>query len=138
MVSDRGEEYFARFAERHAELLEAQDAGRGASYVLVDEEGAVQGRFNLYDIEDAIADVGYRVAQAVAGRGLATAAVRELCRLAAARGVRTLTARTSLANVASQRVLTKAGFLPTGPTDLAGKPAIWYTKGLTGSLTGEP
>ena len=135
-ISDRGEEYFARFAERHAALLEDEDAGRGAFYVLVDEKGAVQGRFNLYDIEDGSAELGYRVAQAAAGGGLATAAVRELCRLAAARGLRTLTARASLRNVASQRVLTKTGFVAIGPADLPGERALCYLKRLAPSPAG--
>ena len=57
--------------------------------------------------------LGYRVAQPVAGRGVATATVQELCRLAAAEyGLRTLRAQTSYDNVASQKVLTKAGFVP--------------------------
>ena len=52
--------------------------------------------------------------------GLATATVRELCRLAAARhGLRTLRAATSRENTASQKVLTKAGFVPVGPADPA-------------------
>ncbi|OEV20259.1 GCN5 family acetyltransferase, partial [Streptomyces nanshensis] len=74
--------------------------------VLVAEDGSVLGRFNLYDLEDGAAELGYRVAQHVAGRGVATATVQELCRLAATRyGLRTLRAGTSGANVASRRVL---------------------------------
>lgn len=50
------------------------------------------------------ADLGYRVAQHAAGRGVATATVRELCRLAATRyGLDTLCAATSHENTASQR-----------------------------------
>jgi ribosomal-protein-alanine N-acetyltransferase len=45
----------------------------------------VLGRFNLYDLEDGAADVGYRVARHASGRGLATAAVEQLCRLASTR-----------------------------------------------------
>jgi len=85
LISDRGDEYFDRFEERHNELLAEQDAGIGASYVLVDEDGSVLGRFNLYRLQDGAAEVGYRVAQRVASRGLATAAVRQLCQLAASR-----------------------------------------------------
>ena len=59
--------------------------------------------------------LGYRVAERAAGRGVATAAVRDLCALAASRhGVGTVRAATSLANVASQRVLLKAGFHEVG------------------------
>ena len=112
-VSDRGDQFFDQFADRYGALLAEQDkAGIGAFYVLVAEDGSVLGRFNLYDVEDGAAVLGYRVAQHV-GRGVATAAVRELCRLAAARhGLRILRAATSRDNVASQRVLAKAGFAP--------------------------
>ena len=65
---------------------------------------------------------------------MATATVRELCRLAAARhGLRTLRAATASNNVASQKVLAKAGFVPVGaadPADLGGKPGTWYQRGI--------
>jgi [ribosomal protein S5]-alanine N-acetyltransferase len=65
---------------------------------------------------------------------VASAAVRELCRLAAARhGLRTLTAATSDDNTASQRVLAKAGFVPAGPADparIGGKQGTWYERDL--------
>jgi ribosomal-protein-alanine N-acetyltransferase len=129
-ISDRGDAFFDQFTERHSALLAEQEAGTCAWYVLVAEDGSVLGRFNLYDLKDGTAAVGYRVAQHVAGHGVATAAVRELCRLAAERhGLRTLRAATSRQNVASQKVLAKAGFVPVGPADpadLGGKPGTWY------------
>ncbi len=134
-ISDRGDEYFDQFEARHRELLAEQQAGTGASYVLVDDDGAVLGRFNLYRVKDGTAEVGYRVAQRVAGRGFATAALRELCRLAASRhGLHTLKAATSDQNVASQRVLIKAGFVlaePADPAEIGGKQGSWYRRGLT-------
>ena len=70
----------------------------------------------------------------MAGRGVATATVRELCRLAAARhGLRTLRAATTHQNVASQKVLTKTGFVAVGPADpahIGGKPGTWYQRDL--------
>jgi ribosomal-protein-alanine N-acetyltransferase len=133
-VSDRGDEFYDRFADRHGALLAEQEAGSCAFYVLVAEDGSVLGRFNLYDIEDGTAELGYRVAQHVAGRGVATATVRQLCRLAAARhGLRTLKAATARNNAASQKVLTKAGFVPVGPADpanLGGKPGTRYQRDL--------
>lgn len=134
-ISDRGDEYFEQFTERHSALLAEQEDGTGAFYVLVAEDGSVLGRFNLYRLQNGTAELGYRVAENVAGRGVATAAVRELCQLAAAQhGLRTLRAATSLANAASQKVLTKAGFVPDGPADpadLGGKPGSWYRRNLT-------
>lgn len=136
-ISDRGDGYFDQFTDRYNALLAEQEAGICAFHVLVDDDGSVLGRFNLVDIDDHVAELGYRVAQHVAGRGVATAAVRELCRLAAARyGLRTLRAATTRQNVASQKVLAKAGFVPVGPADpahLGGKPGTWYQRDLVSS-----
>ena len=133
-VSDRGDEYYDHFTMRHNALLAEQEAGICAFYVLVAEDGSILGRFNLYDFENGTAELGYRVAQHVAGRGVATATVRELCRLAAEQhGLRTLKAATTRENVASRKVLTKAGFAPAGPAgpaSLGGKPGIWYQRDL--------
>jgi ribosomal-protein-alanine N-acetyltransferase len=133
-VSDRGDEFYDQFTDRHSALLAEQEAGICAFYVLVAEDGSVLGRFNLYRFEDGTAELGYRVAQHVAGRGVATATVREMCRLAAARhGLRILRAATARENAASQKVLAKAGFIPVGPADpadLGGKPGTWYQREL--------
>ena len=133
-VSDRGDEFFDQFPELYSALLAEQEAGICAFYVLVDDDGSVLGRFNLYDIRDGTAELGYRVAERVAGRGVATAAVRELCQLAAAQyGLRSLRAAVSHENVASQKVLAKAGFVPVGPAtpaDLGGKSGTWYQRDL--------
>ena len=131
-ISDRGDEYFEQFAKQHDALLAEQEAGICAYYVLVAEDGSVLGRFNLYNIENGTAELGYRVAQRVAGHGVATATVQELCGPAAAQyGLHSLKAMTTDENVASQRVLIKAGFVPAGPTEIAGKPARWYHRTLT-------
>ena len=134
-ISDRGDEFFDEFAERHSALLAEQEAGICIFHVLVGEDGSVLGRFNLFDIENGTAALGYRVAQQVAGRGVATATVRELCQLAAAQyGLRTLRAATSHQNVASQKVLTNAGFIPAGPADpadIGGQQGTWYQRDLT-------
>ncbi|MFJ1536331.1 GNAT family N-acetyltransferase [Streptomyces mirabilis] len=133
-VSDRGDDYFDQFADRHNALLAEQETDTCAFYVLVAEDGSVLGRFNLVNIEDHTAELGYRVAQHVAGRGVATATVRNLCQLAATRhGLRTLRAATARENAASQKVLTRAGFVPVGPADPAdvgGKPGTWYQRDL--------
>ena len=133
-ISDRGDEFFDQFAERHSALLAEQEAGTGAFHVLVAEDGSVLGRFNLVFAGDRTAELGYRVAQDVAGHGVATATVRDLCELAAARyGLRMLRAAVSRTNAASQKVLTKAGFVPAGPADpadLGGKPGTWYQRHL--------
>ena len=130
-ISDRGDEFFDHFTERYSALLAEQEAGTCVFHVLVGEDGTVLGRFNLYRLDDGTAELGYRVAQHVAGRGVATATVQELCRLAAAQhGLRTLRAETSHDNVASQKVLTKAGFVPVGPAEPGGRPGTWYQRDL--------
>ena len=133
-VSDRGDDFFDQFTDRYDALLTEQEGGTCACYVLVAEDGSVLGRFNLAGIEDHTAELGFRVAQHVAGRGVATATVRELCRLAAAQhGLRTLRAATTHQNAASRRVLTKAGFVPVGPAapgDLGGRSGTWYQRDL--------
>jgi ribosomal-protein-alanine N-acetyltransferase len=135
-ISDRGDDFFDHFADQHSAMLARQDAGAGAFYVLVEQDGSVVGRFNLYFVEEGAAELGYRLAQQAAGHGVATATVQELCRLAPARhGLRVLRAATSLRNVASQRVLAKAGFVPVGPADpahLGGKAGTWYQLDLVG------
>jgi ribosomal-protein-alanine N-acetyltransferase len=126
-ISDRGDEYFEQFSEQHAGCLAEQDAGTCVYHVLLDQDGTVLGRINLYEVEDRSAVVGYRIAENAAGRGVATSALRELCRVAAEQyGIDTLRAATTNENVASQRVLEKVGFASVGPTDVAGRPGRLY------------
>jgi ribosomal-protein-alanine N-acetyltransferase len=130
-VSDRGDAFFEDFSEQHRELLDEQEAGHGAFYVLVTEHGTVVGRFNLYDVADATANVGYRVAQCVVGQGVATIGLRQLCRVATEElGLRKLTATTTTDNAASQRVLEKAGFTKVGPTTIVGRAGFAYELSL--------
>jgi ribosomal-protein-alanine N-acetyltransferase len=133
-ISDRGDDYFEQFAERYRVMLAEQEAGLGAFHVLVADDGSVLGRFNLILAGDGTAELGYRVAQQAAGRGVATATVRELCEVAAEQyGLRTLKAATSRDNAASQKVLTKTGFIPVGPADpahIGGKQGTWYQRDL--------
>jgi ribosomal-protein-alanine N-acetyltransferase len=130
-ISDRGEAFFELYPEQHRELMAEQEAGTNAFYVSVDEQGAVVGRFNLYDILDGTARVGYRVAERVAGRGVATSGLRTLCRIAREDlGLSTLTAEVSNENVASQRVLFKAGFVYVAPTEVAGRPGALFDADL--------
>ncbi len=141
-ISDRGDDYFEQFTERYDALLSDQESGGGAYHVLVDDDGSVLGRFNLIFVADGVAELGYRVAERAAGRGVATSAILELCSLAASRyGVHTLRAATSEANEPSRRVLLKAGFVADGPADpahLGGKQGSWFRRVLvrTGPLNG--
>jgi ribosomal-protein-alanine N-acetyltransferase len=132
-IPDRGDDFFAHFAERHARLLAEQDAGACAFHVLVSDDAEVLGRFNLVDIENRTADLGYRVAEKATGRGVATKAVLEVCRLAAEEyGLQAVRAATTRDNLASQKVLARTGFVPVGETRLSGQPGITYLRELTG------
>jgi ribosomal-protein-alanine N-acetyltransferase len=134
-ISDRGEKFFGHFDESYNELLAEQEAGTCIFHVLINEDGTVLGLFNLRDLNDGTAVLGYRVAEHVAGHGVATATVQELCRVAVQQyGLRTLRAVTNLDNVASQKVLIKSGFAPDGPADpavIGGRPGTWYKRHLT-------
>jgi ribosomal-protein-alanine N-acetyltransferase len=126
-ISDRSDDFYANFAELYRVLLAEQAAGTSFGHVLVDNRGAVVGRFNLYEVTDGTAEAGYRIAQHVAGRGMATFGLQTMCRLAFEEyGLRTLKAATSSENVASQRVLAKAGFVAIGPVEIGGRRGLRY------------
>ncbi|MFI5736536.1 GNAT family N-acetyltransferase [Kribbella sp. NPDC051587] len=110
-IADRGDEFFATFADGLRARLAEQATGECRFHVLVEADGAIVGRVNLVDLEDGSAELGYRIAERAAGRGLATAAVRAVTQLAVKEyGLRRLTAGTAQANVASRTVLERAGF----------------------------
>ncbi|MEU8684486.1 GNAT family N-acetyltransferase [Streptomyces sp. NPDC048611] len=130
-VPDRGDDYFARFGERFRALLAEQEAGVCYFHVLVGTAGEVLGRVNLVDVEGGGAELGYRIAERAAGRGLATWAVREMCGLAAnGYGLTTLRAATTLDNAASRAVLARSGFAVVGTSRLAGRPGLSFLRGL--------
>ena len=126
-VPDRGDEFFAEFDTRYAQLLAWQAAGTDYFHLLVAERGEVVGRVNLTEVADGSAELGYRIAQKVAGHGLATAAVRKVRELAATEyGLARLRARVTLDNPASRKVLEHNDFVAVGELTLNGKPAMSY------------
>ncbi|MET9669322.1 GNAT family N-acetyltransferase [Streptomyces sp. NPDC006475] len=126
-VPDRGDEFFAEFDARIAQLLEWQAAGTDYLHVLVTEGGEVVGRVNLIEAADGAAELGYRIAQKAAGQGLATAAVREVRKLAAAQyGLTRLHAKATMDNPASHKVLERNGFVAVSELTLDDKPAMSY------------
>jgi [ribosomal protein S5]-alanine N-acetyltransferase len=126
-VPDRGDEFFAEFDTRLAQLLEWQAAGTDYFHLLVAEGGEVVGRVNLAEVAGGSAELGYRIAQKAAGQGLATAAVRKVRELAATEyGLSRLRARVTLDNPASRKVLEHNGFVAVGELTLNGKPAMSY------------
>ncbi len=84
------------------------------------------------DVADGSAEPGYRIGERACGRGVATAAVREVCRLATtAYGLVTLTAVTTRDNPASMAVLRRAGFTAASDLVVDGRPGVRYTLPLT-------
>jgi ribosomal-protein-alanine N-acetyltransferase len=126
-IPDRGDDYFAHFEELHRSRLAEQEAGV-CHFHLVMEDGEVLGRVNLVDVADGSAELGFRTAEKAAGQGLATAAVREVSKLAATTyGLTTLHAAATLDNIGSRTVLTRTGFVQTGEQfTLNDKPALRY------------
>ncbi|AZP18390.1 N-acetyltransferase [Streptomyces aquilus] len=130
-ISDRGDAYFADFAEIHRARLAEQDAGICHFHVVLDASGALIGRVNLIDAEDGCAELGYRVAEKAAGRGVATAAVALLCRTAGTSyGLTSLKAVTTLDNLASRAVLARNAFTVVEETVVAGRPGIRFHRDL--------
>ncbi|MFJ8719222.1 GNAT family N-acetyltransferase [Streptomyces violaceus] len=130
-VPDRGDGYFtaAGFAERHRALLAEQHARVCRFHVVLEEEGNLIGRVNLMDLADGSAELGYRVGEQAAGRGVATAAVAQVCRLAATEyGLTSLTAVTTLDNPASMTVLARNGFTRVEATTVGGRPGVRYVR----------
>lgn len=111
----RGDAYFTA-AEQQRRLERAaqeRDAGRSAMFV-VEFDGVLVGRVNLGDIVRGAfqsARVGYAVDRESAGRGIATAALRQLVRHAFDElNLHRLQGETQTTNLASQRVLDRCGF----------------------------
>jgi ribosomal-protein-alanine N-acetyltransferase len=126
-IPDRGDEYFAEFDKRFAQLLAWQAEGTDYLHVLVTDGGEVVGRVNLIEVADGSAELGYRIAEKVAGQGLATAAVRKVRELAATEyGLARLRAKVTLDNPASRKVLEHNGFVAVGELTLNGKPAVSF------------
>ncbi|WP_327678074.1 GNAT family N-acetyltransferase [Kitasatospora sp. NBC_00458] len=132
-VPDRGDAYFtpAGFAGRHAALLAEQASGACHFHVVLDAGGALVGRVNLVDAADGGAELGYRVGERAGGRGVARAAVEEVCRLAAtAYGLTALTAVTTLDNAPSRALLARTGFTAVGERTVDGRPGTAYRRAL--------
>ncbi|SCL34356.1 ribosomal-protein-alanine N-acetyltransferase [Micromonospora pallida] len=136
-VPDRGDDYFAGFTARHAALLAEQLTGQCRFHVLVDDDGAVLARFNLVDIADGSADLGFRVAERATGHGVASDGVRAVCVLARERyGLRRLFASAALRNAGSLAVLRRTGFAPVGEIMLDSQPGRRHVRDLVTDVSG--
>jgi ribosomal-protein-alanine N-acetyltransferase len=115
----RPDEYFTEDGQRRAidDALRRYDQKLGVPYVILDD-GQIVGRVTLSNIVYGpfqSCNLGYWVGAAHNGRGLATAAVRDIMEAAFSElGLHRIEAGTLLDNVASQRVLERNGFLRFG------------------------
>jgi ribosomal-protein-alanine N-acetyltransferase len=116
----RGEDQFTEAGQRVAiqAALAEHAYGRSLPCVMVDGGGAIVGRVNLNNIVRGAAQsasLGYWLAEAAGGRGVATVAVRDIIRLAFAElSLHRIQADTLVHNVPSQRVLARNGFVRIG------------------------
>jgi len=120
----------SQFAHHMATLFEAQKAGTFLMFITSDRHNKILGRLNITNEETP--SLGYRVAQAHAGKGIASHMVQHACVIAKAsiKAAR-LTAQAAANNPASQHVLKNNGFVlmenDTQPTTLNGQ-TIWLER----------
>lgn len=116
----RADEYFTEEGQREVlrAALGARKAGYCLPHVILDSSGNVVGRVTLNEIVRGPAQfcsLGYWVAPEYNGKGLATAAVADIKRVAFEElGLHRIQAGTLVHNVRSQRVLEKNGFARFG------------------------
>jgi len=116
----RAEPYFTEAGQRAdiEQALERHQAGNALPCVILDEDGAVVGRITLSGIVGGAfqsCSVGYWLSEAAGGRGLATAAVRDIKATAFGQlGLHRIQAETLPHNEPSQRVLARTGFVRIG------------------------
>jgi len=93
-----------------SDLVKEQQAGCGFFFVIIQDEKIV-GRINLIDVEDGEASLGYRIAESVVGKGVASQAVKIIKTIAREElGLTLLNATAAKSNPASARVLEKSDF----------------------------
>lgn len=116
----RGDDYFTAAGQLAVirDALERHARGVALPHVILDSSGGVAGRITLSGIVRGpfqSCSVGYWVSVTAAGRGLATAAVRDMVRVAFDElRLHRVQAETLLHNVRSQRVLKRNGFRRIG------------------------
>lgn len=115
----RADRHFTPAGQREAieAVIEARRRDLAYPFVVV-EEGAIVGRLNVNNVvrgAGQFASLGYWVAQAANGRGVATRAVAEAVTLGFGElNLHRLEAGTLVHNVASQKVLERNGFVRYG------------------------
>ncbi|WOV82979.1 GNAT family N-acetyltransferase [Sporosarcina jeotgali] len=113
MVPSRGDDYYKPdiFKVRNEALLQEQAGGISNFYLIKDDQGTVLGRINLVDIDEThkIGHLGYRIGRRYSGRGIAKKALSVL--LETVKDIKQVHAKTTTANMASQKILEGNGFV---------------------------
>ena len=115
--AERDEELREAYREMLRGSLEhAEDWGWYAIWMIVRKDGKCIGNLSFKGSpEDGVVEVGYGIEEAYRGYGYATEALETILAWAFDQpGVTVVAAETAADNAASQRVLEKCGFLPTG------------------------
>jgi len=116
----RTDGYFTEAGQRAAieQALTEHEQGRNLPQVILDDGAGIVGRITLNGIVRGAfqsCSVGYWVSQSATGRGLATAALRQIVGVAFGElGLHRIQGETLLNNAASQRVLERNGFARIG------------------------
>ena len=115
MVPTRGDDYYKldQFLINHQVLLNEQEEGLSTFYLIKNEIAGIVGRINLIDINKQLgtAHLGYRIGEAFLGKGIATQSVKLILELIEEQSIHQLYAKTTMDNIASQKVLERTGFL---------------------------
>lgn len=90
------------------------EEGKAGFYRAIVADAKVAGNIDAVVAGNGEAILGYYLSPDACGKGTATFAVKEFCRIAAENGIKLLTARVCRGNSASIRVLEKNGFSQTG------------------------
>ncbi len=128
----RSDSYFTLAGQQDAiaDVLARSHDGSVLPHVILDPSGRLVGRITLNGIVRGpfqSCSVGYWVAEADTGRGLATAAVADIITVAFGElGLHRIQAETLLHNTASQRVLQRNGFVCIGTAAAYLKIAGWW------------
>ncbi|MFI8712066.1 GNAT family N-acetyltransferase [Brevibacillus brevis] len=114
-VPSRGDAYYQydHFLQGLQALLDEQEQGISFFGLIKNSQGDILGRMNLVDIEkdEGIGNLGYRVGEDTAGKGVASQALKLFLEGHAPHlNVRMICAKTTPDNISSQKVLLKNGF----------------------------
>jgi len=127
---ETNEELKAAYAEMLAGCLENPE--RRIWYALWvlqlnDGSGTIVGSLSFKGLDErGMVEIGYGMKPEYEGKGLMTEAVSAVVRWASEQpGVLTIEAETEPDNIASQRILEKSGFIPSGVIGAEGPRYIW-------------